>query len=45
MREIDAEGIPVAGLSMQKIELKMERYLKKYHPETLGKKPIPLDVD
>jgi len=45
MREIDAEGIPVAGLSMQKIELIMERYLKEYHPETLRKKPIPLDVD
>jgi len=45
MREIDAEGIPVAGLSMQEIELKMERYLKEYHPETLGKKPVPLDVD
>jgi predicted transcriptional regulator len=45
MREIDAEGIPVASLSMQKIELKMEGYLKEYHPETLEKKPVPLDVD
>jgi len=45
MREIDAEGIPVAGLSMQEIEYKTQDYLKKYHPETLGQEPIPLDVD
>ena len=45
MSEIDAEGIPVAGLSMKEIEYKTEGYLKKYHPNTLGQKPIPLDVD
>ena len=45
MSEIDAEGIPVAGLSMQEIERKTEGYLQKYHPETLGRKPIPLDVN
>jgi predicted transcriptional regulator len=45
MSEIDAEGIPVAGLSMKEIERKTEDYLKKYHPETLGQKPISLDVD
>ena len=45
MSEIDAEGIPVAGLSMQKIESKTEDFLRKYHPENLGSKPVPLDVD
>jgi hypothetical protein len=44
MSEIDAEGIPVAGLSMEKIERQMENYLKKYHLEALVS-PIPLDVD
>jgi hypothetical protein len=44
MREIDAEGIPVAGLSMKEIEFKMQNYLKKYHPENLNK-PSSLDVD
>ena len=44
MREIDAEGIPVAGLSMKDIESRMENYLIKYHPETL-EKPSSLDVD
>jgi len=44
MREIDAEGIPVAGLSMKDIESRMEKYLLKYHPENL-EEPGPLDVD
>ena len=45
MSEIDAEGIPVAGLAMKEIERKTESYLKKYLPETLEQIPIPLDVD
>jgi Zn-dependent peptidase ImmA (M78 family) len=44
MSYIDAEGIPVAGISMEKIELQIHKYLEKYHPETI-KTPSSLDID
>jgi hypothetical protein len=44
MSYIDAEGIPVAPLSMMDIEKKTVDYLKEYHPEFL-KTPSALNVD
>jgi Zn-dependent peptidase ImmA (M78 family) len=44
MSYIDAEGIPVAPLSMMDIEKKTKEYLQKYHPEFL-KVPSALDAD
>jgi hypothetical protein len=44
MSYIDAEGIPVAPLSMMDIEKKTTKYLEEYHPDFL-KSPSALDVD
>jgi hypothetical protein len=44
MSYIDAEGIPVAPLSMMDIEQKTTKYLEVYHPDFL-KRPSALNVD
>jgi hypothetical protein len=44
MSYIDAEGIPVAPLSMMDIEKKTAKYLAEYHPDFL-KRPSALNVD
>jgi Zn-dependent peptidase ImmA (M78 family) len=44
MSYIDAEGLPVAPLSMMDIEKKTTKYLEEYHPDFL-KSPSALNVD